>query len=162
MKSQEKIFYYSSLKLGVWFAVNAAALITVVFAFLSCWCLYYWWEAWMVLALVGISFVASAWVYFFPQPLAVITRQSIKIDRSVPLLWKDVAFAEEKDVRCCLRRKHIIVFHLRGGVDYPLNFMQKLCRNSCFTAFSIPLYAMSAEDGAEIKRQIADYAEYRG
>ena len=53
----------------------------------------------------------------------------------------------------------IIVFKLKENVTYPLSFMQKLCTNSPYGAFSIPLYAMTKEDKERIEQEIEKYVK---
>lgn len=44
----------------------------------------------------------------------------------------------------------ILVLQPKEGLEYPYNAMQKLSMKSDFTAFSFPLYAMSAQDKARL------------
>lgn len=104
-------------------------------------------------------FVAtSLFVYIFPPRLARIDSRSIQIDRAVPLLWCDVVRAR-LTYSSCLKLRQIIVFELKPRVVYPLTFMQKICKYSRFTPFSIPLYAMESGEQKAICDEISKYCK---
>ena len=95
-----------------------------------------------VIVFCPILFVlVSYFLWMFPRRLAHIDENSIQIDHSVPLMWKDVV-AARKIVNKHMCGKSIVVFDLKPKVVYPLTFMQSFCQSTKFTAFSIPLYAM--------------------
>ena len=111
----------------------------------------------MILSLSALA--SSVFVMLFPQPLAEINSKSIKIDHNQPLKWQDVEIAEEIQTNK-LTKRTIIVLHTRIGARYKLTFMQKLCKNSLYTPFSIPLYAMTENDAKTIRKLIQKYAKY--
>lgn len=149
-------FYYSRKKLFELFIISllvlAAALYSVCFFELR----------------VGVSFVilcfpalfalASLFVLVCPQRVAKIDKRAIQIDRAVPLLWRDVKSAK-KTLSNRLCGRDIIVFDLKPRVIYPLTWMQEFCKSTRFTAFSIPLYAMSEKDQKAICKEIAKYCK---
>ena len=49
----------------------------------------------LVILLWFFSTLASAHVCFFPQKLAIVTDEEIKIDDNAPLKWKNIAEANE-------------------------------------------------------------------
>lgn len=114
----------------------------------------------VVMALSLAALASVVFVLIFPQKLAVVTNEGIKIDHNAFLKWSDVALAEEKYTGW-LTRRPIIALHLVPGAEYRLTFMQHLCRHNVFTPFSIPLYAMVPEDAAKIRTLVKRYAEYK-
>lgn len=111
----------------------------------------------LVLILTLLALASAVFVLIFPQKLAVVNRTGIKIDHNAQLKWDDVAVAEEKYTGW-LANRPIIALHLKPKAEYPLTFMQKLCRHNVFTPFSVPLYAMRAEDASKIKALIRKFA----
>ena len=109
-----------------------------------------------LLALISIFFVV-----FFPQKLAVVTNDGIKIDPNQLLKWEDIETAEEK-YTSYISRRPFMALHLKDGTlsKYRLTFMQKLCKNNVFTPFSIPMYAMRPEDAAHIRELIKKQTKY--
>ena len=111
--------------------------------------------------LITILFSWGLWIYkhCMKQVLAVITKESIKIDHCQPLLWKDVASAEERLVWCGFRKLKIIVLNTREDIDYHYNFLQK--HNGEFTPFSLPLYSVvNREETEELKRILMKRVPY--
>lgn len=111
----------------------------------------------MTLSLTALA--SSVFVMLFPQKLATINSKSIKIDHNEPLMWQDVEIAEEIQTNK-LTKRTIIVLHTRKDTTYKLTFMQKLCKNSIYTPFSIPLYAMTNEDAIAIRKLIQKHTKY--
>lgn len=104
-----------------------------------------------------VSLVGAAYVYLFPQRLALIEDDGITIDHNAKLKFKDVAKLEKVRVKgiCCGR--DILRFKLKKGSKYPLTFVQKLSKNSPYGAFSIPLYAMQKDAAAKIEAEIRQH-----
>lgn len=93
----------------------------------------------------------NAWFVFNTALLIVLLYGSFRC----PLPWADIRAAEEKTVKCGLRKYRVIVLEPKEGIDYRYNFLQK--HNCRFSPFSIPLYGiLSDEDIAEIKRLISE------
>lgn len=103
--------------------------------------------------------LAAAHVCFFPQKMAVVTDEYIKIDNNVPLKWKNIALSEEIFAgpgQC----RRILILRPQEGFQCRLNFMQHICRHLKFTAFSIPLYAMRDQDVEKIRTIIASHTTF--
>lgn len=113
----------------------------------------------LVILLSFLSTLASAHVCFFPQKLAIVTDEEIKIDRNTPLKWKNIAEANEIFAGPG-RRRRIIVLRPVEGFKYRLTFMQRICRYLKFTAFSIPLYAMTGDDAEKIRTIVAAHTAF--
>lgn len=164
--NKEEIFYYSTKKL---------VLLTLAYAFMSfilyglvncmylrgllnCWCIL----APVILVMVlTLSALASAvFVLIYPQTLAVVNSKGIKIDHNEPLLWQDVATAEELRTNGYSYRS-IIRLNLKKDAKYKLTFMQKLCQHNLYTPFSIPLYAMDEKDIEKIRKIVKKYTKYK-
>lgn len=136
-------------------ALNAALIITFAWGLTRCPCLLYWYQTQILLGVLLFSILAWGYKYILKHKMAVITDQDITIDHCNPLKWQDIASAEEKIVRCGLRKYKVIVLTPKDGIDYKYNFLQK--HNCGFTAFSIPLYGIISDtDAAEISQIIAD------
>ena len=111
-------------------------------------------EVFAILALIGSLFVA-----IHPLRVAHITKEDITIDHNQPLKWEDI---EEAQKRCfvCLYPLEVIALIVKKDVKYKLTFMQKICQYKEFTAFSIPLYAMTPKDVEKIKNIIKEKCGY--
>ena len=164
---KEEVFYYSqkSLILLVFvYAVIAFGVYLLANGLLRCGCLAHSYPLFiglcvtMFLTLAALG--AAVFVMIFPPKVAVVTGKSIKIDHNAPLLWKDVKLAEEK-YSSCLMRRPLIALHLREGAEYPLTFMQKLCRYNVFTPFSLPLYAMREDDANRLRHLVKRHTKYQ-
>jgi cytochrome c oxidase subunit IV len=159
-------FYYDKNKL---------ALLTLIYSFmtllvaglgdylalkgyLNCYCIQ--WVLIITLTLSLLAIISSIFVFVFPQKLAVVTNKSIKIDHNEPLLWQDVEYAEELRTNSYSPRS-IIRLIVREDAKYNLTFMQVLCKKNLYTAFSIPLYAMTAEDVEKIRDLVKKHTKYR-
>ena len=103
---------------------------------------------------------ASLYVFLCPPRVAKIDKRAIQIDRAVPLLWSDVKSAHKTTSNPVCGRD-IIVFELKPRVIYPLTWMQEFCKSTRFTAFSIPLYAMSEKDQKAICKEIAKHCKIK-
>lgn len=125
---------------------------------LSCCCIQ--WGLIITLTLCLLALISSIFVLIFPQKLAVVTNKSIKIDHNEPLLWQDVEVAEELRTNSYSPRS-IIRLIVRKDAKYNLTFMQTLCKNNLYSAFSIPLYAMTKEDVEKIRDLVKKYTKYK-
>lgn len=146
--TEPKIFYYHFNPINFWLFFNILILFFIL-GNCCCWpALWYWPQTYIMLITILISW--GLWIYkhCMKQILAIITDESIKIDHCQPLLWKDVTSAEERMVRCGVRKLKIIVLNTREGMDYHYNFLQK--HNGDFTPFSIPLYNVIPTTDADI------------
>jgi len=114
------------------------------------------------IAITVLALISVVFVLIFPQKLAFINKDGIKIDHNEMLRWQDVEVAEEKYTSFVMRRP-LIALHLKDGAikNYRLTFMQRLCKNNVFTPFSIPMYAMRPEDAAEIRAIIKKHCKYQ-
>ncbi len=109
----------------------------------------------LVILLWFVATLATAHVYFFPQKLILVTDEEIKIDRGAPLKWRNIREAEER-----IGRQRIIVLKPVEGYSCRLTFMQRICQYSRFTAFSIPLYAMTESDQEKIREIVAAHTRF--
>lgn len=109
----------------------------------------------LVILLWFVATLAAAHVYFFPQKLILVTDEEIKIDRGAPLKWRNIREAEER-----IGRQRIIVLKPVEGYSCRLTFMQRICQYSRFTAFSIPLYAMTESDQEKIREIVAAHTRF--
>lgn len=153
MEEQFKFFYYSRSKIGKLLLFYLLLTAAAIAAGLLC-CPKYFALIATVIFVCICAVTATAFVFFVPQNLAVIDNRMIKIDHGYPLQWKDIDAAEEVCTNSLCNRK-IIVFRMKENFSCPLTFMQKLCKKSCFTPFSIPLYAMTESEQQRIREEIA-------
>ena len=150
------IFYYDKRQLYFLTIANVFLLVTVVLLSNVITNSLWWCSIVSVICLLSVS--ASAFVTLLPQKLASISEIGIRIDHNELLKWEDIKTAEKiKPSR--FSKRMIIVFKLKENVTYPLSFMQKLCTNSPYGAFSIPLYAMTKEDKERIEQEIEKYVK---
>lgn len=156
---ETKTFYYHFDPVNGWLILNAVLLIVMIYASIMCPCLAYWWQMQVLWAVVIFSILAWGWKYLLKHRLAVISDEEITIDSCRPLAWKDIEKAEEKTVRCGLRKCRIISLTPKKDIKYKYNFLQK--HNCGFGAFSIPLYnIVNFKDAEEIKKIIAQKVPY--
>ena len=149
-----KTFYYQFDWLNGWFILNTSLTITLAYCTFRCPVLLFWPQTQVLIATAVFSWLVWGYKYLLKHRLAVIDDVSIKIDHCRPLFWKDVQFAEEKTVRCGLKKYRILALHPKKDIHYHYNFLQK--HNGNFTPFSIPLYhIVSKQDIDEITRLIA-------
>ena len=151
---QETIYYHFK-KNYVWLVLNILALALLgscLFKSLSYAC---WWEFQVLFGLFVITLLVWIYKYAMKQPMAVITDDTIKIDHSNPIAWKDIESAEERMVKCCGKERRGIVLLPKKGIDYKYSFLQK--HNGDFTAFCLPLYGiLTPEDEEKVFRIVAD------
>lgn len=151
----QEIIYYHFKKNYVWLILNVLALALLgscLFKSLSYAC---WWEFQVLFALLVFSLLIWVYKYAMKQPMAVITDETIKIDHTNPIAWKDIESAEERMVKCCGKERRVIVLLPKKNIDYKYNFLQK--HNGDFTAFCLPLYGiLTPEDEEKVFRIVAD------
>lgn len=150
----QKTFYYHFKKNWLWLGLNLiflGGMLSCCFKHPAFWV---WWEAKTLTILLLL--LLALWIYLFlmKHKMAVIDDESIKIDHNKPLKWADVAFAEERIVRCCGSKRRVIVLIPKEDLKYDYNFLQK--HNGEFTPFSIPLYGiLDPEDEVELTKIVA-------
>lgn len=151
---KEKTFYYNFEPLNAWFVFNSVALIILVYGMFNCRCLLCCYpQMWIICGVLLFSWAVWFYKYVIKHKVAVITDKDITIDHCRPLKWADIAGAEERIVRCCGKKK-IIVLQPKKDIDYRYNFLQR--HNGEFTPFSIPLYGiLTPEDEQEITAIVA-------
>lgn len=156
MKNPTHIFYYSRKKLGLYLVFNIILLTLAVLFTLTIFpdypAVYYF-----AVGSCLLSVLSALLVFLLPLRLAVITPLSVKIDRAEPLNWSDISKINKVKIGKGLFAKHILKLDTKKLCGYHMNLMQKITRNSQFGAFSIPLYAMSAEDARNIEKIIRKY-----
>ena len=157
---QSKTFYYHFDWLNAWFVLNAVLLIMLIYIGICCPRLYFWPQTQV---LIGVLVFSLAMWYFkciHKHAVAVVTDESIKIDHTKPLYWRDVAYAEEREVWCCLKKRKILVLVPKENIDYKYNFLQK--HNGDFTPFSIPLYGvLTPADEKELSEIIYAHVKHK-
>lgn len=156
MKKATHIFYYSRKKLGLYLVFNIILLALAVLFTLTIFpdypAVYYFAVGSCVISLLG-----ALVVFVLPLRLAVITPLTIKIDRAAPLKWSDISKISKVKVGKSLFAKNILRLETGKLRGYHMNLIQKITSNSQFGAFSIPLYAMSADTARDIERIIRKY-----
>lgn len=154
-KNQE-IFYYSRRKLALYLFFNLGLLALAMFftwlIFPEHTVIYYF-----AITTCIIATIAVAAVLIINYPLAVITPEAIKIDWCQPLKWQDITKANKTQAGYKFGKRDIIIFEVKNLSQYRLNFVQRLIKNSEFSAFSIPLYAMDADAAKEIESTITHH-----
>ena len=146
------VFYYSRKKLAFYLLFNLGLLSLALF---FTWVIFPQYEIIYSFALTTcvLSVLAIVIAMIIRHPLAVISSSSIKIDFCVPLKWKDIKLAR----KVIFGPKELIILDVKDLSKYKLNFMQKLIKNSKFSAFSIPLYAMDFREAEAIEKIIEQY-----
>lgn len=165
--SEEKIFYYERrqiIALTLLYAAIACFVWMLTKCMMCCQLINSMTMVVTMITVMTLSLLALAAVVFvliFPQKLAVVTHEGIKIDHNALLNWNDIELAEEK-YTSFISRRPIIALHLKAEAKdkYKLTFMQNLCKHNVFTPFSIPLYAMAPEDAEAIKNIIKRRCKY--
>lgn len=151
--SEPKVFYYSRRKLALYLLFNVTLLLLAVFFTLTIFPeypeIYYPALLFCAAAVLGCLFVLLV-----RRPLAVISDESIKIDRARPVLWKDIAAGHLTAVGKGKFQKTIITLTLKENCSYELNLVQKLSAFSDFGAYSIPLYAMDRSEAEKITKEL--------
>ena len=151
-------FYYDNIKLQKLLLLNAVLLSAVIMV--GNYTPQYMWFVSLVAVLCLISFSATLYVVVFPQCLAQIDDEGIKIDHNAKLNWGDIESAEHKLIPGCLHRD-IILLKVKDGVKYHKRFMQYMSGKSPYGEFSVPLYAMNDDDAEAIVAEIAKYIEIK-
>lgn len=155
----QKIIYYNFKWFNAWFIFNLILTLLIV-SCLFCPRIMFYSQMYVIIGVVIFSWLMWAYKYLYPQKMAIITDESIKIDHTAPLKWGDVIAAEEREIFCCFKKRKIIVLIPRKGLDYPYNWLQK--HNPGFTAFSVPLYGLlSPQDEAEIRKIIEQHVKIK-
>lgn len=144
-------FYYDNIKLQKLLLLNAVLLSAVIV--IGNYMPQYMWFVSVIAVLCLISFSASLYVVVFPQCLAQIDDEGIKIDHNAKLKWSEIESAEQKRVSGCMHRD-IIVLTVKDGVKYRKSIMQYISAKSPYGEFSIPLYAMTADDVAAVTAEL--------
>lgn len=164
---KEEVFYYSQkalVLLTLVYGVVALLVYVIANGLLRCGCLEHGGAFFVLLcitmALTVLALGSAVLVMIFPPRVALVNSKTIKIDHNAPLFWKDVKLAEEK-YSSSLSRRTIIVLHLRDDANYPLTFMQKLCRYNVFTPFSLPLYAIDEKDANRLRQLVQKHCKYK-
>jgi hypothetical protein len=103
-------------------------------------------QMWIIFGCVFFSWGVWYYKYIHPQTMAVITDESIKIDHTNPIKWKDIAYAEENDVYCCFKKHRVLALIPKENIDYRYNWLQK---HNPFPPFSIPLYGLLKKEDEE-------------
>ncbi len=156
MKNNVQTFYYSRKKLGLYLLFNllllALAVIFTLTVFPEYPAVYYFAIGSCLLSVIG-----ALTVFILPLPLAIITEESIKIDRASPLPWKSIHSIRKVQIGRGLFKKTIIRLSPRSLSNYHLNLMQKISAKSQFGSFSIPLYAMNDKDAKKIEKVIKEH-----
>lgn len=146
----KEVIYYK-FKKGFWcYAWLILDLVALGVLFKCFWCMaphYYMAEILILMVVFGIHL--GIWLYKFAadNEMAVITDKDIKIDHNEPIAWKDIAYAEEKMVKCCGKDRKVLSLVPHDGIDYKYNWLQ--LHNAGFTAFSIPLYGIISKEDEE-------------
>lgn len=155
MKNSVRKFYYSRKKLGLYLLFNIILLALAVAFTLTIFPEY----PGVYIFAIGsciLSVLSALFVFLVPLPLAVITPQSIKIDRGRPLDWTDIISVRKIRLGKGLFSKQILSIKTGKLEGYRMNLMQRIAAASKFGAFSIPLYAMNKADSQEIEKVIKE------
>lgn len=141
--------YYYRFKGGMWWLLfNILLLALILKCAFFCPIVFVYPQMFVFVGLTAISFFLWMYKYLMKHQMAAVDEETITIDHCQPLKWSDISKAEERIIRCC-GKKRIIVLLPKAGIDYKYNFLQR--HNLDFTAFSIPLYGiLSPEDEAEL------------
>ncbi len=151
---QETIYYHFK-KNYIWLMLNVMALVLIASCLLKNLSYACWWEFQVLTSLFIFTLLIWIYKYAIKQPMAVITDETIKIDHSNPIAWKDIELAEERMVKCCGKERRVIVLLPKKGLDYKYSFLQK--HNGEFTPFCLPLYGiLTPEDEEKVFRIVAE------
>lgn len=150
----QEVIYYTFKKNYAWLVLNLLGLGLILGCVWSRPSFMVWWQVQVLFILFTISLFLWIYKYMVKHPMAVIDDETIKIDHTRPLRWKDIDFAEERIVNCCCMKKKVIVLQPKADLNYSYNYLQR--HNGEFTPFSVPLYGiLSAEDEEKIMNIIA-------
>lgn len=158
MKNSVRTFYYSRKKLGLYLIFN---IILLALAILFTLTIFPEYPAVYFFAIGSslLSVISALVVFLIPLPLAVITPQSIKIDRGEPLPWSAVRSVRKVQLGKGLFHKSILRLNPGRLSGYHMTLMQRISAASDFGPFSIPLYAMNKKDAQDIERLIKGYVK---
>ena len=149
-----KVIYYNFKPLNLWLLFNIIITLAVCAWFMCDKPVIFYPQMWILFGTVIFSWILWFYKYIHPQVMAVITNDSIKIDHTNPLKWKDIDYAQEKDVDCCFRKHRVLALIPKKNTDYKYNWLQK---HNPFPEFSIPLYGLlTPENEKEIVKIIAE------
>lgn len=162
MKLKTQEFYYKFNKLNAWFILNVVLFNVLVYWGIVCPCLVFWWQTQVLIGVCVISWGVWSYKYLKKHRMALVDDESIVIDNCKPLNWKDIKSAEEKTMRCGLKKYHIIVLNPKENTKYEYNWLQK--HNCDFGAFSIPLYGILSKKDEEslikiVKSKVKNFTE---
>lgn len=145
-----EVIYYK-FKKGFWcYTWLIFDLVALGVLFKCFWCFaphFYTAQILAMLIIVGAHLGLWLYKYAADNEMAIITDKSIKIDHNNPIAWKDIAYAEEKMVKCCGKERKILSLVPHDGIDYKYSWLQ--LHNAGFTAFSIPLYGIISKEDEE-------------
>lgn len=148
----KKVFYYHFDWLDGWFVFNSVLTIIIAYCALTCPCVFSYVQSYVIISVVILSDLLWIYKHCFRLQAVVIDDKSIKIDHNKPLKWQDIDYAEEKDILCCFKKRHIISLEPKENIEYRYNYLQK---HNCFPPFSVPLYGiLKPEDEEEIRKII--------
>ena len=148
-----KTFYYNFKAFNLWLLFNIIITVLTGLCFIEGWQIILYPQMWTIIGSVIFSWAMWYYKYVHPQTMAVINDESIKIDHTAPLKWKDISHAKEVDVWCFFRKRHVLSLVPKKNIKYQYNWLQ---RHNPFPPFSIPLYGlMTPKDEKEIVKSVA-------
>ena len=153
MRNAVKTFYYSRKKLGLYLLFNLLLLTLAILFTLTVFpdypVVYYF-----AIGSCLLSIASALVVFLLPLPLAIISKENIKIDHSEPLPWTSVHSIRKVRLGKGIFSKSILRLTPRSLGNYHLTLMQRISAKSEFGSFSIPLYAMNGKDAQQIEKEI--------
>lgn len=145
----KEVIYYR-FKKGFWawtWLIFDIAALAVLFKCLMCYSAQlYIWQFTVVLVVIATHLGVWLYKYAADNEMAVITDNDITIDHNNPIAWKDIAYSEEKTIKCCGKNRKVLSLVPHDGIDYKYNWMQN---HNPFPAFSIPLYGIISKEDEE-------------
>ena len=148
-----KVFYYNFKPWNLWLLFNIALTLLVGSCLMCGWRILLYPQMWIIFGTVIFSWSLWYYKYIHPQVMAVITDKSIKIDHTNPLKWKDIDYAQEKEVVCCFKKYRVLALIPKKNINYKYNWLQK---HNPFPEFSIPLYGLlTPENEKEIVKIVS-------
>ncbi len=142
---RKKLFFYLLEMLCVFAAGGAAAVLIYPEMPRTA-------AALMILPAAAVLGAFIVWIR--PFTLLHITDETLRIDSGALMQWADIVRAREYSPFLSSKRV-IIALTPRDGMSYRLRPAQKICRLTGFPVFSIPLYAMKAEDVVRVREIVA-------
>jgi hypothetical protein len=165
-KEEEQRFYYDTCKLWA-LAVVYGLMAVLFFEYIDCPCVKIFLNtsagiiATVITALLWFgALLGTFYVIRFKPTLAVVNAQGIKIDHNPFLRWQDIDHAEYRLSSSVLKRPFIALI-TKEGVSFNLTFMQRLCQHNRFTAFSLPLYAMTPQSAIALQEIVQKHTPLR-